>query len=123
MGNKAHARPHVSWRGVSFAAGMAVGLATRAWAYMGEVVMGLITKMITRNGAYNAAADGADGYSSVVVNVPNSYTASDEGKAVENGALVSQTSRSITQTGTYDTTYNNQVVVSVNITPASGEVF
>lgn len=28
-------KPHVSWRGVSFAAGMAAGLATKEWAYEG----------------------------------------------------------------------------------------
>ncbi len=114
-------KPHVSWRGVSFAAGLAVGLATRAWAYLGEVVMGLITKMITRNGTYNAAADGADGYSSVVVNVPNSYTAADEGKVVSGGALAAQAAMTVTATGTYNTTDNNSV--TVNIPAASGEVF
>lgn len=34
----------------------------------------LIPKTITANGTYNASADGADGYSSVVVNVPAAAT-------------------------------------------------
>ena len=73
----------------------------------------LIDKTITANGTYNASDDSADGYEKAVVNVPNSYTQSDEGKVVSNGALVSQTSQSITQNGTYDTTIKNQAVVSV----------
>lgn len=46
----------------------------------------------------------------------NSYTASDEGKVVSNGALVSQTSATYTTNGTYDTTIKNSVTVNV---PAS----
>ena len=114
-------KPYVSRRGISFAAGLAAGLAARAWAYMGEVVMGLISKFITRNGTYNAAADGADGYSSVVVNVPNTYSAADEGKVVENGLLAAQTAKTVTATGTYTTTYNNSV--TVDIPQANGEAF
>jgi hypothetical protein len=46
--------------------------------------------------------------------VPNSYSASDEGKVVNNGALVAQSTRSITENGTYDTTLKNQVTVNVS---------
>jgi hypothetical protein len=49
----------------------------------------------------------------VVVNVPNSYVISDEGKVVQSGVLVAQTSFSVTINGTYDTTANNSVVVNV----------
>jgi hypothetical protein len=49
-----------------------------------------------------------------MVNVPNSYTAADEGKVVSGGALVGQTSRNITVNGTYNTTENNEVVVNVS---------
>ena len=52
-------------------------------------------------------------YASAQVNVPNSYSASDEGKVVSNGALVAQTSQSITANNTYDTTLINEVVVNV----------
>lgn len=114
-------KPYVSWKGISFIAGLAAGLATRAWAYMGEITMGLISKFITRNGTYNAAAEGADGFSSVVVDVPNTYSIADEGKAVENGSLVSQSAITVTATGTYTTTYNNSVVVDIPV--ANGEVF
>lgn len=48
----------------------------------------LIDKDINVNGTYNAIDDGADGYKKVVVDVQNTYAASDEGKVVDNGALV-----------------------------------
>lgn len=49
----------------------------------------LTSKDITENGLYNAADDEADGYSSVNVDVPNTYLLSDEGKVVNNGRLIS----------------------------------
>ena len=76
-----------------------------------EVV--LVSKSVTVNGTYNPASDSADGYSGVTVNVPNSYAAADEGKVVSSGELVAQTSRNVSQNGTYDTTTNNMVVVNV----------
>ena len=63
---------------------------------------------IFSNGVYNVK-----NYASADVNVPNTYTASDEGKVVNNGALVAQTSVTKTANGTYDTTLNNEVVVDV----------
>lgn len=74
------------------------------------------TKNISANGSYAASGDNLDGYSSVAVNVPNSYAAADEGKVVQSGELVSQTVRSssITENGTYDTTTNNSVTVNVS---------
>lgn len=72
------------------------------------------TISITSNGTHNVRA-----YASANVNVPNSYTAADEGKVVQNGALASQTSRSITENGTYDTTTNDEVTVNV---PSGGGV-
>ena len=65
---------------------------------------------VTENNTYQ---ESGVAYSPVVVQVPNTYTASDEGKVVSGGALVSQTSRNITTNGTVDTTLNNQVVVNV----------
>lgn len=41
------------------------------------------------------------------------FTPLDEGKVVSNGSLVAQTSLAITENGTYDTTLNNEVSVSV----------
>lgn len=73
----------------------------------------LISKSISANGTYNADDDNADGYDSVSVNVPNSYSAQDEGKVVSSGALVAQESQNVSQNGTYDTTLKNQVVVAV----------
>lgn len=75
----------------------------------------LIEKSITANGVYNASDDSADGYSKVTVDVPNSYTAEDEGKVVDNGALVAQTTHAeITENGIYDITTNNSVSVNVS---------
>lgn len=73
------------------------------------------TKNISSNGTHNVV-----GYASANVNVPNSYSASDEGKVVSNGALVAQTSDTVTQNGTYDTTLKNEVVVNVSGGGGSG---
>lgn len=48
-----------------------------------------------------------------ILDIPNVFTALDEGKVVNNSALVSQTSVTKTENGTYDTTLNNQVIVAV----------
>lgn len=82
----------------------------------------LIEKSISANGVYNASDDSADGYSKVTVDVPNTYTAEDEGKVVDNGALVAQTAMSseVTENGTVDTTLYNSVTVNV---PSSATTF
>lgn len=67
------------------------------------------TKQITANGEGIDVKD----YAEADVAVPNSYSASDEGKVVQNGALVSQTSQNVNQNGTVDTTTKNEVVVNV----------
>ena len=51
---------------------------------------------------------------SITVSVPNTYTASDEGKVVSSGALVSQASDTVTTNGTYDTTLINSLTVSTS---------
>lgn len=71
----------------------------------------LVEKEITENGDYDPLDDDADGYSAVSVDVPNSYAAEDEGKVVDGGELVSQTSRTISENGTFDTTLNDEVIV------------
>lgn len=101
-------------------------------------------KTVTQNGTYNASSDSADGYSKVTVNVPasavdsgtknitengthdvvgyapasvsvpNSYSAGDEGKVVSGGALVAQTSDTVTTNDTYDTTLINSLTVNVS---------
>lgn len=78
----------------------------------GEAV--LIDKTISANGTYNASSDNADGFKKAVVNVPNSYSAGDEGKVVSNGALVAQSSDSVTQNGTVDTTLISSLEVNVS---------
>jgi hypothetical protein len=57
----------------------------------------------------------------VAVDVPNSYSASDNGKVVVNQELTEQTSRNVTVNGTYDTTTNNEVVVNVSGGGGGGE--
>ena len=47
------------------------------------------------------------------VMVPNTYTEEDQGKVVSGDDLVSQTSRTIMENDTYNTTTNNSVVVNV----------
>lgn len=79
----------------------------------------LIDLTATSNGTYNHS--GHDGYDTVTVNVANSYTASDEGKVVNNGGLVAQTSVTKTANGTYDTTTNNSVTVNVPNSYAAGD--
>lgn len=54
------------------------------------------------------------GYAQAVVNVPNTYTASDEGKVVDDGELVAQGSATYTINSTYDTTKIKSVTVNVS---------
>lgn len=79
---------------------------------------------ITQNGT---VTEDVTNYASaeITANVPNNYSASDEGKVVSNGALVAQTSQSITENGTYDTTTKNSVNVAVpqGITPSGSQTF
>ena len=82
----------------------------------------LVTLNVSQNGTTNAPSGKA--YNKVVANVPNTYAASDEGKVVSNGALVSQTAHAeVTTNGTIDTTLNNSVVVNVpqGITPTGAK--
>ena len=75
---------------------------------------GVGEKIITQNGIYDAENDWLEGYSEVIVNVPNTYTSSDEGKVVSGGTLVAQTSDTVTQNGTVDTTLINSLTVNVS---------
>lgn len=87
-----------------------------------DATVGTLT--VTENGTYDAQDDNnADAYDEVVVNVPNTYVAADEGKVVDQGALVAQTARSsnITSNGTYDTTLNDEVTVAVDNSYAAGD--
>ena len=63
---------------------------------------------ITENGTYNVRR-----YAQAAVDVPNSYTAADEGKVVDGGALVGQSARTVTENGDYDTTLNDAMSVNV----------
>lgn len=74
----------------------------------------LVTLNVSQNGTTNAPSGKA--YNKVVANVPNTYAASDNGKVVSNGALVSQTAHAqVTQNGIVDTTLNNSVEVAVPV--------
>lgn len=79
---------------------------------IGDISTGITptgTKNINSNGTHDVTQ-----YASANVQVPNTYAAGDEGKVVDDGALVAQTSTTFTQNGTYDTTTNNSVTVNVS---------
>lgn len=72
---------------------------------------------ITPTGTININSNGTHDvtqYASAAVAVPNSYSASDEGKVVNNGGLVSQSSGTVTENGTVDTTLINSLTVNVS---------
>lgn len=102
----------------------------------------LVEKTVSNMGTYNASDDNADGYSKVVVEksqvTPSVYNVnvglskntcpwtylpkyfyidslspSYNGRVVQNGKPVAQTSTTVTTNGTIDTTTNNSVVVNV----------
>lgn len=75
---------------------------------------------VKENGTYTPG-EGVDGFSPVTVKVPNTYADADEGKVVVSKALKEQTSVTVTETGTYTTTTNNEVIV--NIPDAKGVKF
>lgn len=79
---------------------------------------------VTQNGSYTPGT-GVDGYSSVSVNVPNSYGSGDEGKIVHNGELVALNlqSKTATQNGTVtpDSGYDGLSSVEVNVSGGGGE--
>lgn len=62
----------------------------------------------------------------ITANVPNTYSAGDEGKVVSNGALVAQGSDTVTTNDTYDTTLISSLTVNVSgggsTQVASGEI-
>lgn len=97
--------------------------ANSAWDEVEVNVEGatLSTLSVSANGVYNAPS--GEGYDEVDVNVPNSYSVADEGKVVDNGALVAQTTRNVTTNGTYDTTLNDSTVVAVPVPTLTSETF
>ena len=77
-----------------------------------------VERDFTQNGSYEIEpSEGYDGIGRVhgAVSVPNTYGPGDEGKVVNNGALVAQTARTVTSNGTVDTTLNNSVTVDVPV--------
>lgn len=68
---------------------------------------------VAANGTYTAPSGKA--YTPVVVAVPNSYAAADEGKVVQNGALIAQGSATVTENGPVDTTEISAVTVAVPV--------
>ena len=80
------------------------------------------TKNITANGNNQDVV----GYAAVDVAVPNSYSAGDEGKVVDNGALVAQTAHAdvtpSTSDQTIDTTTNNSIKVKGDANLVAGNI-
>lgn len=80
------------------------------------------TKSITANGNNQDVV----GYAAVNVNVPNSYSAGDEGKVVSSGALVAQTAHAdvtpTTSDQTIDTTLNNSLKVKGDANLVAGNI-
>lgn len=75
----------------------------------------IIPLNISANGTYTKTGE-IEGYNPIYVNVPNTYSSSDENKVVYNGELVSQTPypNTITANGTYNTTQYNSITVDVS---------
>ena len=75
----------------------------------------------TANGTYDVT-----NLASLIVAVPNTYTASDEGKVVSNGALVAQTAHAdvtpTTSDQTIDTTTNNSIKVKGDADLVAGNI-
>lgn len=84
-----------------------------------ELVAGYQIK--TANGTYDVT-----NLASLIVQVPNSYSASDEGKVVSNGALVAQTAHAdvtpTTSDQTIDTTTNNSIKVKGDADLIAGNI-
>lgn len=80
---------------------------------------------VTQNGTQT---ENVSGYASAQLNVavPNSYSASDEGKVVSNGALVAQTAHAdvtpTTSDQTIDTTTNNSIKVKGDANLVAGNI-
>lgn len=87
--------------------GTRIDVSQYAYADVGVYPSGEVE--ITENGSWDVSE-----FDTAVVDVPNSYTASDEGKVVSDGALVTQTSDTVTANDTYDTTLINSLTVNVS---------
>lgn len=85
--------------------------------------LSIIEKSVIANGTYSASSDDADAFSGVVVNVPNTYNLSDEGKVVNNGSLVNQGDTTIELNGSYNTTLFSHVTVSIPETVLISKTF
>lgn len=80
-----------------------------------EYIIPTGTKSITIT-ANGTTTEDVTNYASaqITANVPNTYAAADEGKVVNNGTLVSQSSDTVTANDTYDTTLINSLTVNVS---------
>lgn len=80
---------------------------------VGIVPSGTTQVNVTQNGT---TTEDVTNYATlqVIASVPNSYSASDEGKVVNNGSLYTQGSSSVTANDTYDTTLISSFTVNVS---------
>ena len=81
---------------------------------IGDISGGGITPTGTKEITSNGTSIDVTQYAYADVAVPNTYSAGDEGKVVSNGALVAQTSDTVTTNDTYDTTLINSLTVNVS---------
>ena len=72
-----------------------------------------IADAIVQKGGTVSQGDGFEDFPDDIASITNTYTASDEGKVVSNGVLVSQGSDTVTQNGTVDTTLISSLLVNV----------
>lgn len=80
-----------------------------------------IRTALVAKGVTNASTHGFDDFATDIASIANIYTNADEGKVVNNGELISQTSVNVTSNGIVDTTTNNSVVVAVSNTYTVGD--
>lgn len=72
-----------------------------------------VANKIRSRGGTSSLLEFPSGWNSAIEDLPNSYAAADEGKVVSNGALVAQTSDTVTENDTYNTTLINSLTVNV----------
>lgn len=77
--------------------------------------LSIVSQTFSQNGTFRPSTFSADAFADVVIAVPNSYAASDEGKVVSSGDLVAQGTMNVSSNSVYDTTLYSQVSVAIPV--------